>query len=256
MSGIGLVIALPRELPSGFVRIAAGEAWEAPALTVYRLTTAGCQIAAVQAGVGAKRAAAGAHLLVRRFSPQALVSFGFAGGLQPKLPVGTLIVGQHLVSTASRRPLAEADGGLVEQFLAAAKSAGLPVQRGAVVSTDHIVADASCKAALACKSGADAVDMETKGMVEVASQAGLAWVALRAIVDAAEEALPAEYLRVLRPDGRVALGRLMRALPRSPCLTWHLLAMARRTALARHHLSRALGQWIETMQPQHSRDGG
>ncbi len=256
MNGIGLVLALPRELPSGFVRIAAAEAWEAPALTVYRLTTVGCQIAAVQAGVGAKRAAAGAHLLVRQFSPRALVSFGFAGGLQPKLPAGTLIVGQHLVSTASNRSLAEADGELVEQFLAAAKSAGLPVQRGAVVSTDHIVADASHKAALACKSGAAAVDMETKGMVEVASQAGLAWVALRAIVDAAEEALPAAYLRVLRTDGRVALGRLMRELPRSPCLTWHLFAMARRTALARRHLSRALGQWIETMQPQHSRNGG
>ncbi len=256
MSGIGLVIALARELPSGFVRITPDGTEESSGLAVYRLTTVGCQIAAVRAGVGARRAAAGAHFLVRQFSPWALVSFGFAGGLRPELPRGTLIVGQHLVSTASSRPLAEADRGLVEQFLAAAKTAGLPVQRGAIVSTDHIVADASCKAALACKSGADAVDMETKGMVEVASQAGLAWVALRAIVDTVEEILPAECLKLLRADGRVAVGRLMREIPCAPWLMWHLFWLARRTALARRHLSRALEQWVETMQLQHSQVGG
>jgi adenosylhomocysteine nucleosidase len=255
LSGIGLVVALPRELPSGFAHITAGGTEESSGLAVYRLATAGCQIAAVRAGVGERRAAVGAHFLVRRFSPRALVSFGFAGGLRPELGRGTLIVGQHLVSTESNRPLADADRGLVEQFFAAARTACLPVQRGAIVTADHIVTDASCKAALACKSGADAVDMETKGMVEVASQAGLAWVALRAIVDTAEEILPAECLRVLRTDGRVALGRLMRDIPRSPWLIWHLFRLARSAALARRHLCRALKQWIETL-PLHLDQGG
>jgi nucleoside phosphorylase len=184
------------------------------------------------------------------------VSFGFAGGLRPELPPGALIVGQHLVSTESGRQLAEADRGLVEQFLAAARTAGLPAQRGAIVTTEQPVPDVSGKAALARRSGADAVDMETKGIVDVASQSGLAWVALRAIVDTAEERLPAACLSVLHVDGRVAMRRLMREILRSPELPWQLVWLARRAALARRHLARALERWIQTRQPQDGQERG
>jgi len=206
---------------------------------------------AVQSGIGYKRAAAATRLLVHRFTPQALVSFGFAGGLLPGIAPGTLIIGAQLVQEARPRetPL-EANHELVEQFVAAARGAGLCFRQGKLITALHLIADIPSKAALAHTSGACAVDMETAGVAEVARQAGLAWVAVRAVVDTAEEALPAACLHTLRADGRVALGPLVRALWRSPRLLHHFVWLGCRTKTARRCLSHVLERWSKDQQPQ------
>jgi adenosylhomocysteine nucleosidase len=249
LSGVGLVVALPGELPAGFSRINTHEAAVSHAVAVYRHATA-TELVAVQAGVGCRRAAEGARLLIRRFPLRALVSFGFAGGLAPQLARGTLVIGTALVGEASARTLAEANRDLVDQFLAAAEAEGLPRQRGTMVTTQHLVANATSKAILREKSGASAVDMETAGIVEVACQAGLPWVAVRAIIDSAEDALPTASLSTLRADGHVAIERLLWAVCRSPQLLRHLLRLAADTATARRHLSHTLDRWSRIMAAQ------
>jgi nucleoside phosphorylase len=154
-----------------------------------------------------------------------------------------VVIGTGLVGEDSSRTLAEADRDLVDQFLAAAEAEGLPGQRGTIVTTQHLVSDAMSKALLRGKSGACAVDMETAGIVEVACEVGLPWVAVRAIVDGAEDLLSATCLSMLHADGRVAAARLIRAVCRSPHLVRHLLRLAGCTALARRHLSRILRRW-------------
>jgi adenosylhomocysteine nucleosidase len=253
LSGIGLVVALPREIPAGFVRIDNRERVGSCAFAVYRHMTATARLIAVQAGIGRARAAEGARLLIRRFSPQALVSFGFAGGLTPQLARGTLVIGTALACEDSFRQLAVADRDLVDRFQAAAEAAGLPVHAGILVTTRHIVAGVGPKAVLRGRSGACAVDMETAGIVEAACEAGLPWVAVRAIVDSAADHLPEACLTTLRDDGRVATGRLMRAVCRSPRLLRHFLRLAHDTATARRHLSQALEHWTMAAQGGYER---
>jgi adenosylhomocysteine nucleosidase len=243
VSGIGLVVALPREIPTGFVRIDNRQRLKPGAFVVYRHMTAGAQLVAVQAGVGRTRAAEGARLLVRRFSPQILVSCGFAGGLAPQLARGTLVIATALVSENSSLALAAVDRVLSTRLLAVAEAEGIPVQRGAIVTTPHLVADAASKSALRARSGACAVDMETAGIVEVARQADLPWVAVRAIIDGAEDSLPLACLAALRDDGYVAVGPLLRMIYHSPQLLWYCLRLARDTATARRHLSQAFERW-------------
>jgi adenosylhomocysteine nucleosidase len=251
VSGIGMVVALPRELPTGFVRIQNhhGKA-ELPPFPVYRYRTALGRLTVVQTGMGQRRAAMGARWLVRQFSPCALVSFGFAGGLNPQLTRGTLVIGTALIADDSSGVVAEAQRNLIDQFQIAAEAEELPVRQGPIVTAERIVADTASKAAFWRQSGACAVDMETAGIVQVAHEAGLPWGALRAIVDCASDPLPAEYLAALRDDGRVALGLLVRTLCRSPSLIRPLFALAAGTTTARRHLSRVLTRWAINPQTQ------
>jgi nucleoside phosphorylase len=256
VSGIGFVIALPREIPAGLVRIRSREAGKLCALAVFRHATTAAQLVAVQAGIGCTRAAEGAQLLIQRFSPQALVSFGFAGGLMPQLARGTVIIGTELVGAESSQTLAKANRPLVDQFLAATEAAGLPGQWGSIVTTQHLVADARSKAQLWGRSGACAVDMETAGIVAVACEAGLPWVAVRVIIDSAEDALPVACRTMLRGDGHVAMWRLMRTVCRCPWLLRHFLRLAGDTATARRHLSEAVDQWAKTIAGEGGHEWG
>lgn len=248
---IGLVVALPREIPLGFARAASCDVLGSLSFPLYRWTTASCDLVAVRTGVGHARAAAGARLLVQRFSPHALVSFGFAGGLLPGLTQGTLVIGDRVVSEDPAGPLYEANHALVEQILCAARAERLPVWQGAVVAAKRLVPDSLSKAALARKSGGSAVDMETSGIVEVAREAGLEWVAVRAIVDTLDDLLPVECLAALRADGRVGAGQLVRGIWRSPSMIRNLLWLAYRTAIARRHLSCVLQRWARDVTPQY-----
>jgi adenosylhomocysteine nucleosidase len=256
LSGVGLVVALPREIPAGFVRLDNWESMEPRGMAIYRFASAPAQHVAVQAGVGRTRAADGARFLIRRFSPQALVSFGFAGGLTPELARGTLLIGTELVCEDSSRKFAAAHRDLVDQFQTAAEAEELPVQQGALVTSRHLVADPASKTALRGRSRACAVDMETAGIVEAAHEAGLPWVAVRAIIDSAEDSLPAACLTVLRDDGHVATGQLIWTVGRSPQLLWHFLRLAGNMATARRRLSQAFERWTASLTVQCDHEPG
>jgi hypothetical protein len=89
--------------------------------------------------------------------------------------------------------------------------------------------------------------METVGIVEAAGEAGLPWLAVRAIVDSATDTLPSACFAALREDGHVAIGRLLRLICRSPQLLWPIARLAGDTAVARRHLSQAFERWAEDL---------
>jgi adenosylhomocysteine nucleosidase len=178
------------------------------------------------------------------------VSFGFAGGLASGLARGTLIVGTEVVCEDGDRHGTMASPNLVEQFSAAAGAEGLPVHQGILVTSRHILADFTAKAHLRSTSGACAVDMETAGIVEASDEAGMPWVAVRAIVDSATDTLPPACLAALREDGRVATGRLLWMIGRSPSVLRHIVRLAGDTALARRHLSQVFARWAASQVVQ------
>jgi adenosylhomocysteine nucleosidase len=247
LNRIGLIVALRRELPAGFVCLQDFPSLDHCPLRVYRSALACGQHLAVHAGMGSTRAEAAARLLVRQHSPQALISFGFAGGLGPDLGRGTLVIGTQVVVAAPVRRVSAADRELVEQFYAAAQAEAVPVQRGRLVTTPRIVPDPMSKAALRASSGACAVDMESAGIAAVAEESNLPWTAVRAIVDDLDDTLPAACLPLLRADGRIAIGQLLYALWRSPALLRQMLRLARSATVARRHLSHTFTHWATHM---------
>lgn len=190
-----------------------------PVLTVSGLAkeirlAAGPGVEAVGAGGDPERLT---RLLDARTVPacRAVVSFGIAGGLDPALRPGDVVVATGIVSLAGRfgcdpvlaaalaRPLASSGTRLVQADLAGADAAVLSVAE---------------KADLHRASAAAAVDMESHVAAAFARRHGLPFAALRVVCDPAERALPAFAAAALTPEGdpdiRAVLGALLRGKAR------------------------------------------
>ena len=86
-----------------------------------------------------------------------------------------------------------------------------------IVSVSAIVATPAAKRALAVRSGAGLVDMETHAVAAVAAAAGLPCAAVRVISDAALDELPREVAALARPQSTLRrLGTALGAVGRRP----------------------------------------
>ena len=170
--------------------------------------------------------AAGATRAAETLAPtvQALISFGLAGGLDPSLPPGTILVPTRVTDgpeTWSTDPaLNAALGGPTPHTL----------QGGGT-----ILATAAAKRA-AFARGAHAVDLESAAVARAAARHGLPFAALRAICDAAAADLPYAALVALDARGRIAGLRVAIAALARPGQLPALIALARAAAAARRAL--------------------
>jgi adenosylhomocysteine nucleosidase len=164
-----------------------------------------------------------------RFSarPAVILSFGLAGGLDPALRPGTIIV-PAAVLAGGVKLAARADllGGATHDLLLAA---------------DKIVADADGKRALWCETGACAVDMESGAAAAAAMAEKIPFVVLRAICDPAERSLPPAAMIALDGRGVIMLGRVLGSIVEKPGQIPALIALARDAARARRALLDRVG---------------
>lgn len=158
-----------------------------------------------------------------------LVSFGIAGGLAPELRAGDVVVSSDIVSAEGARPAAERS-----KALSARLAQEIGAVEGRVLGAGEIVATAAAKHWAYRETGALAVDLESDIVARIAGAAGIAFLALRAIADAADRDLPPAALVPLAKDGRAQLARVASALLRRPFQAAALMRLARdaRTALA------------------------
>jgi hopanoid-associated phosphorylase len=162
----------------------------------------------------------------------AVLSFGIAGGLDPALVPGDLIV-----STWVRGP-----GGAyrADMSWAAALARATGARLGVVAGAAAAVADPAAKRALRDATGALAVDLESEAAAAFAAAYALPFVALRAVADTAKEAVPAAAVAGLTSDGRLAPGRVALALLRRPRELPALIQVAKRARAAHAALARAV----------------
>lgn len=158
-----------------------------------------------------------------------LVSFGIAGGLAPKLRAGDVVVSSDIVSVEGVWPAAERSKALSARL---AREVG--AVEGRVLGAGEIIATAAAKHRAHDATGAVAVDLESDITARIAGAAGIAFLALRAIADAADRNLPPAAMVPLAEDGRAQLARVATALLRRPFQAAALVRLARdaRAALA------------------------
>ena len=138
----------------------------------------------------------------------ALLSFGVAGGLEPRLRPGDVCVATEVAAGADR---IAADAGWSARLAAA-----LGVPGACFAGSDVIVADVAAKAALHTATGAALVDMETHIVAREARRRGIPWAAIRAVTDPAERALPHAAAVGMRPDGKIDLPAILGSLLKNP----------------------------------------
>jgi nucleoside phosphorylase len=183
------------------------------------------------AGLGAGRAAQAARMLLRQGATH-LLSFGLAAGLVPDLKPGMAIVATG-VQAARGVQLCDADW---TARLATATQA----RRGTVAHADEIAATVAAKAALAA-GGAIAADMESAGVIEVATVMGRPVAVLRVISDTADQTLPSAAMLAMDSAGNLRPGLVAAAIFGAPWELPSLIRLGWSTAKARKRLTELAG---------------
>ncbi|MDE1915641.1 MAG: phosphorylase [Sphingomonadales bacterium] len=150
--------------------------------------------------------------LVRRLREAAphvagVISFGMAGGLDSRLPLGAVVIGRGVTGAFPRD---------CDEAWARALKAMLPeAHLGAIHADGRLSADAAEKAVRG-RSGALAVDMESHIAGAIAMEARLPFAVLRCISDEAGASLPPAISVSMKPNGGVAYGAVLASLLRHP----------------------------------------
>lgn len=163
---------------------------------------------------------------------RALLSFGIAGGLDPALPPGTVIVADRVILTkqpSTPSQLSPMQGGGIRyetspDWRAAIAESVSSAVIAPVLGSDKAIANSEEKADLHRRTGAAAVDMESGGVAQAAARFGLPFMAVRIVADPAHSSLPASALAGLAPDGGTRPSRVLRKLVARP---WELPALIR-----------------------------
>ncbi len=165
---------------------------------------------------------------------QGLISFGLAGGLDPKLGAGTILVGRAIVHGRERFAADAAWCRYLERRLPQAQAI-------TIAGADRPVALASEKAALFAATGAAAVDMESHHSARLAREYEIPFAVLRVVADPAYRTLPTAALAGMRADGTTDVAAVLGALLKNPRQISDLVRVANDVCRALAELLRCLG---------------
>jgi len=156
-----------------------------------------------------------------------VVTGGFAGGLDPAIPTGTIVQ--------------EADPGFPVILVGHAG-----VRFGRFHLAESVAATALAKTALRASTGADAVDMESQVIRDLCAARGLPSATVRVISDAAGEDLPLDFGALMTPDQRIDFPKLAWSLIQSPGKIPSLIGFSRRLGRASAALARTLDAMVNS----------
>jgi hopanoid-associated phosphorylase len=184
-------------------------------------------------GMGCAAARSGARALIDA-GADALMSFGLAGGLDPALAAGAILLPAEVLM-GDGAPVATAAAW--RERLRRSLHEHAPVAHGALLTSARAIASTESKAAVFRDTGAVAADMESYAIAQVAHAHGLPFLAVRVIVDGAGDSLPRSVADAADGGGALRIWRLIGALARAPSDLGPLLRLARRYRAASRSLA-------------------
>ncbi len=162
-----------------------------------------------------------------------VISIGLAGALSPHLKVGDCVIADQIITGTEKWDCHE--GWRVRLMSRLANA-----HQGQLFGSDVIIHNADTKSGLFDATGAAAVDMESQVAARFAMARNLPLAGLRVISDDASHVLPPAALVAMKPDGGIALGRVLGSLLRRPTQVPALIRTARASNKAFAELLRCL----------------
>ena len=164
----------------------------------------GAGVQCLVTGMGGRAAGEAVRRRLSAGGVNLVVSTGFAGGVRPGFAVGDLVMASEVIQASSgqrrRRPNASFFG-----------LDGLACT-GPFVTVDRVLPEPRLKSEMGARFGAIAVEMESFAVAHAAEEAGVAWVAVRAILDPMETKLQwwklFRFLRTMRTASGALAGGL------------------------------------------------
>lgn len=219
MRPIGVLCALPQELAFLVDNLTATETIERAGMVFHTGRLDGHEVVLARAGMGKVNAAIAATLLIERFDCRLVLFSGIAGGLDPELSIGDVVIADHVVQHDAGYTSEEgfvvyqagylpffsphedlghaADGELIERVRAAlaelaltplsARTDGQPprLHYGRVLTGDQFVNSETLREKLFRELGGAAVEMEGAAMAQACAAFGVPWLVVRALSDLA-----------------------------------------------------------------------
>lgn len=210
------------------------------ALRVERagLEGAGVEARVYQSGPGPERAASAARAAIEG-GASALVSWGLAGGLEPELAPGAVVVPKRVVTGEG---VSLATDAVWRAALAAALEPDFAVHDGALLSIDHVLTTPREKARAALETGTVAVDLESAAIAAEARAAGLPFAAIRVVTDGVADALPARIDTWVAASGSQRIGPVM--LSALKPASWSTLIMLAQRYRIAHGVLEAIAEQL------------
>lgn len=193
------------------------------------MTTPNGDVMVSISGIGAGNArVAGQRLLAQ--GADSLLCWGTAVALDASLAAGQLLLPRQVLQTDCTPLQISADW---RQQLCDRLQARLSINEQPLIATDFILARPADKRRLFIESGAVAADMESAAVAELARDASVPFVILRAIADTFTTRFPAWTNDIIDEYGRLRRSGILRQLLSHPADWLSLFGLARdfRTAL-------------------------
>ena len=180
----------------------------------------------------------------------ALLLLGFAGGLNPGLRSGDLCLPSHFIRedgpvadagpAADAGPVADAhplepDAAMRQQAAGVLVDAGLAWSAGDSLTVTELVATPEAKAERFRQYRAGVVDMEDYWFADLAARQGMPFLAVRAVLDPAQQGLPPYVLGLASRDRD--RGRVVVTCAARPWRVAGLLRLSRQAGLAQQSLA-------------------
>ncbi len=191
-------------------------------------------------GDGAERARAATRDLLAEHRPRLLVVAGLAGSLTSGAAPGDVRLAREVRDEVGRVRHPDAlllerarEAGVAEDVLVSARSlARTPEER-----------DRTRRLARVLVPGTGLVDLETAACVDTAVEAGVAWLAVRAVSDGPDDLLPAWLEEARDARGSISRGAIIGGAVLRPGRIPALIALGRRARRA----GRALGDAVASI---------
>jgi adenosylhomocysteine nucleosidase len=163
-------------------------------------------------GIGRDKALNAAQSLLNA-GATALLSWGIAGGLDPTLSAGTLVLPQQVIGADNS--IFPVDGEWRNR-LQHRVAEYVAISNGTLQESLSVFTHPSQKQDLAKRTGAVAVDMESASVAQVAHRASVPFMAVRVIVDQAVTVIPSSALSAIDAYGRLQIFPLVASLLAHP----------------------------------------
>lgn len=226
-----LVAAEPREFDGLAAHCSGMRRVDLPVYWAREAECAGRRFSMVANGAGPVHAARAVDAACAASKPDAIVSVGFCGALDPALNIGDVFVATTIQTGEARVDVC-------------VPQAAAPHANGVLASIDHVAGTAAEKQALRA-SGAGAVEMEAAGIARRAADYRIPLFCVRSVTDLAGQSFTVDFNQALRSDGHFDTISILKSAFRKPGTAWPELIRLRHDCQV---ATRTLGDFIAGCQ--------
>ncbi|PHQ89693.1 MAG: 5'-methylthioadenosine/S-adenosylhomocysteine nucleosidase [Sulfurimonas sp.] len=197
---IAIMGAMPEEIAPILNRVGKYTTTEYANNTYYEANYNGIDLVIAYSKIGKVFSTLTASTMIQKFGCEKLLFSGVAGGINPQLKIGDLIVATSLCQhdldiTAFGHPMGfvpggsvfiQADKDLIELSKKVANELGKTIQEGIIATGDQFVHDSTVKGNIVKHFEADALEMEGASVAVVCDSLEIPFFILRAISDTAD----------------------------------------------------------------------